>query len=217
MYWEGPEDLGSPSKSPSSYPSSSPSARCRVRTCEDVHDEINYGFLPAILVLPSLQTSYMFPSSFLPEHPYHGPSDPRYRPECRFENSHDHRLVSPTLAFPPTAATKGHTGNSKSSRVQQTLVHFGIFTSGQSNRSNHNGPAGAATSNKIQNMDVSSPSLSLRLSPSLPLSMATIVGRLLQFTLHDLMMVVMVVMMISLHKIPQRLARENRISRVRGF
>lgn len=213
MYWEGPEDLGSTSKSPSSYPSS---AHFRVRTGEDVHDEINYGLFPAILVLPSLQTSYMFPSSFLPEYPYHGSSDPRYRPECRFENSHDHRLVSPTLAFHP-AATKGHAGNSKSSRVQQTLVRFGIFTSEQSNRSNHNGSAGAATSNKIQNMDFSSPSLSLRLSPSLPLSMATIAGRLLQFTLHDLMMVMMVVMMISLHKIPQRLARENRISRVRGF
>lgn len=47
--------------------------------------------------------------------------------------------------------------------------------------------------------------------------MATVVGRLLQFTIRDLMMVVMVVMMISLHKIPQRLAREKRISRVRGF
>lgn len=214
MYWEGPEDLGSTSKVPSSYPSST---RCRIRTGEDVHDEINYGFLPAILIVPSLQISYTFPSSFLPEYPFHGSSDPRYRPECRFENSHDHRLVPPTLAFHP-AATKGHAGNSKSSRVQQTLVRFGIFTSRQSNRSNHNGFAGAATSNRIQNMDFSSPpSLSLRLSPSLPLSMATIVGRLLQFTLHDFMMVVMVVMMISLHKIPQRLARENRISRVRGF
>lgn len=69
-------------------------------------------------------------------------------------------------------------------------------------------------------MDSFSPFLSpprLSISPSLPLSMATVVGRLLQFTIRDLMMVVMVVMMISLHKIPQRLAREKRISRVRGF
>lgn len=98
-----------------------------------VHGEINSGFLPVVLALPCIHIFLLLSCQNI-----RTTIRPTVRPEHRLQNSQDHHLVSPALDLhsPHYSRETLETAN----RRVWTLVCFGIFTLGQSNRSNHKDP-----------------------------------------------------------------------------